>query len=740
MTGLLYRLASWSVRRRWLVIAGWTVIIAVLAVLAAAFKGPTSDSFTIPGTESQRALDVLAKHFPGTGGATARIVVAAPPGHTLAEQKYIAAGEDALKRIAKAPQVQFVAPFSAADLSKDKRIAFVTVQYKVPVDKITQQSKNALEAAAAPAAQAGLEVEYSGGVISTTSKEGNNDLYGLIIAFFVLTITFGALASAGLPLLTGILGVAVGLLAMNALSGVISLSSTAPTLALMLGLAVGIDYTLFILSRHRQQVRAGAEHHESIRLATATAGGAVVFAGLTVVIALSALSVVGIPFLTVMGLAAAGTVVCVVLLALTMLPAVLAVLGPRMDKGRIGFLARRQERHADGQPGGERWSRLVTAKPWITLVVVIAGVLVIAWPTLSLKLGLPDDGSKPKSTTERRAYDLLSQGFGVGFNGPLTLVVYAPGHTDTLKLVSGALPQLQKSPDVAQVSKPVSNPQGDVVIVSVIPKSSPSSPATNNLVKQLRDAEAKIRQQTGINAYVTGPTASNIDVSNKLSSALPEFLIVIIGLALLLLLLVFRSLLVPLKAVVGFLLSIGASFGLTVWVFQEGHLGKLFKVETPAPIVSFLPILVVGILFGLAMDYQVFLVSRIREDFVHHAQARGAINAGMRNSARVVTAAALIMFSVFGSFIFGDNAVIKSLGLALAFGVLVDAFIVRMTFVPAVLAVIGHTAWHLPKWLDRALPDIDLEGSKLAAVIPEQTTVSDATATSPSSPAPTRRR
>jgi putative drug exporter of the RND superfamily len=714
MTGLLYRLASWSVRRRWAVIGGWLAIIIALAALATAFHGATSDAFTIPGTESQRALDVLAKEFPGTGGATARIVVAAPAGHEVTDPQYVKVGESALAQIAKAPQVKFVAPLTAANVSKDRRIAFVTVQYAVAVDKITQKSKDALQAAAAPAAKAGLEVEYSGGVISTTTKEGNNDLYGIVIAFFVLTITFGALVSAGLPLLTGILGVAVGLLSINALSGVIALSSTAPTLSLMLGLAVGIDYTLFILSRHRQQLRDGVGYDDSIRLATATAGGAVVFAGLTVVIALSALSVVGIPFLTVMGLAAAGTVVCVVLLALTMLPAVLAVLGPRINKGRIGFLARRHEGHEGNRVGGERWSKMVTAKPWLTLALVIAGVLVIAWPTLNLKLGLPDDGSKPKSTTERRAYDLLSQGFGVGFNGPLTLVIYAPGHTDTLKLVTSALPQIQKSPDVAEVSQPIPNPKGDVVIVSVIPRSAPSSAATNTLVAQLRAGAAKVREQTGISAYVTGPTATNIDVSNKLGSALPEFLIVIVGLALLLLLLVFRSLLVPLKAVIGFLLSIGASFGLTVWVFQEGHLGGLFKVQTPSPIVSFLPILVVGILFGLAMDYQVFLVSRVREDYVNHRDAHAAINSGMRNSARVVTAAALIMFSVFGSFIFGDNAVIKSLGLALAFGVLVDAFIVRMTFVPAVLAVLGRAAWSLPKWLDRALPDIDLEGSKLS--------------------------
>ncbi len=716
MTRLLYRLGSWSIRRRKTVIVGWLLIIVTLGVLASAFSGPTSTAFTIPGTESQRALDVLAKEFPGTGGATARIVVAAPEGHKLTEPQYEQAGAEALARIAKAPQVQSVTPLDQATLSKDGRIAFVTVQYEVPIDKITQHSKDALQEAAAPAREAGLEVEYSGGVISTTTNEGNNDLYGLIIAFIVLAITFGSLASAGMPLLAGILGVAVGLLSISALSGVVSLSATAPTLALMLGLAVGIDYTLFILSRHRQQVRAGMGIEDSIKRATATAGGAVVFAGLTVVIALSALSVVGIPFLTVMGLAAAGTVVAAVVLALTFLPALLAVLGPRIDKGRIGFLARRQERMRGKPDGGERWSNLVTAKPWITLILVVVGVAIVAWPALSLRLGLPDDSSKPKSTTERRAYDLLSKGFGPGFNGPLTLVVYAPGHTDTGKLVTGVLPQIQKLPDVAAVTPPVANSRGDVAIVSVIPRSSPSSPQTNDLVAGLRRSAAQVREQTGINAYITGTTASNIDVTSKLSSALPIFLAIIVGLALLLLLLVFRSVLVPIKAVVGFLLSIAASFGATVWIFQEGHLGGLFKVETPGPIVSFLPVLVVAILFGLAMDYEVFLVSRVREDYVHHKDPAAAIRSGMSNSARVVTAAALIMFSVFGSFIFGDNAVIKSLGLALAFGVLVDAFVVRMTFVPAVLALLGNSAWKLPKWLDRTLPDLDLEGSKLEPV------------------------
>jgi putative drug exporter of the RND superfamily len=715
LTSWLFKLATLSARHRIAMLLSWILLVAVLGGLAGAFSGSTNNAFTIPGTESQRALDLLAQKFPGTGGADARVVVAAPAGHTLAEPAYIAAAQQSLALIAKAPQVISVTPFAQATVSKNQRIAFVDVKYAVSVDKVTTKAKDALEAAVKPATAAGLEVEYSGGVISTASKEGNNDLYGVIIAFIVLTITFGSLVSAGMPLLIAFFGVGIGLLSITALTSVATLSSTAPTLALMLGLAVGIDYSLFILSRHRQQLRDGMDVAESIATATATAGGAVVFAGLTVVIALCALSVVGIPFLTVMGLAAAGTVAITVVLALTLLPAILSLLGPRITKGQIRFLVHRRERQASRPDWGERWSNLVTARPWLTVIACIVGIGIISAPLLDLQLGLPDDSSKPTSTTERRAYDLLTQGFGAGFNGPLTLVAYAPTGTDIAAVAAKALPQLRSAPDVVSVSAPITNPAGDVAIIQVIPGSSPASEQTRDLVNRIRSAAATVRAQAGVTAYVTGTTASNIDVSSKLASALPEFLIVIVVLALLLLMLVFRSILVPIKAVVGFLLSIAASFGVTVWIFQQGHLESLFKVETAGPIVSFLPILVVGILFGLAMDYEVFLVSRIREDYVHHGNAAAAIGRGMSNSARVVTAAALIMFSVFGSFIFGDNAVIKSLGLALAFGVLVDAFVVRMTLVPALLKLLGSTAWALPRWLDRLLPNLDLEGSRLTA-------------------------
>jgi RND superfamily putative drug exporter len=708
----LYRIGAWAARRRKRVVVAWVLILVVLGGVGAAFSRSPSDSFSVPGTQSQRALDLLTQKFPGTGGATARVVVAAPPGHKLTEPQYQSLAATTIAAVRKAPQVLAVG--DDLTLSKDERVVFDDVNYAVPVDQVSEDAKAALEKALEPVRAAGLEVEFSGGVIATAEKEGNTDLYGVAVAFLVLTITFGALVAAGLPLLTAAIGVATGLLGIQALSSVVSLSSTAPTLALMLGLAVGIDYTLFILSRHRQQLRAGMAMEESIAMATATAGGAVVFAGLTVVIALCGLAVSGIPFLTVMGLGAAGTVAGVVVIAITLVPALLAMLGHRIEKGRIGFLSRRQERLSTEANFGRRWSRIATAKPWLTVVAVVGAVAVVSLPLKDMSLGLPDDSTKPTSTTERRAYDLLADGFGPGFNGPLTLVIYAPGHSDVAALAAKGVTYLEKTPDVASVSAPIPNKAGDVAILSVTPKSGPSSAATKALVAQIVSAAENVKRQYGVEAYVTGTTAINIDVSDKLGNALPLFLALIVLLALFLLLLVFRSILVPIKAVVGFLFSIGASMGLTVWVFQQGHLGSLFHVESEGPVISFLPILLIGILFGLAMDYEMFLVTRVREEYVHHGDARGAIESGMGLSARVVTAAGLIMTSVFAAFILGDNVVIKSIGFALAVGVLVDAFVVRMTLVPAVLKLLGNVAWALPAWLDRKLPNLDIEGAELA--------------------------
>jgi uncharacterized membrane protein YdfJ with MMPL/SSD domain len=440
-----------------------------------------------------------------------------------------------------------------------------------------------------------------------------------------------------------------------------------------------------------------------------------VFAGLTVIIALVGLMVIDIPFLTVMGLAAAGTVAIAVLIAITLLPAILGFLGHR--GGRVnGWLAKRPRRRPQGAATlSVRWARFVTRRPLIVAVLSITLLAGIAIPATHMKLGLPDGGSKPTTSTERQAYDLLTDGFGPGFNGPLTVVVDAPGlnEQEQKQIANGVVEQLEGVPGVAAVTPAVQNEAGDLTIASVTPTSGPAADETKDLVELLRDKADEVEAQSGIRAYVTGQTAVNIDTASQLSSALPLYIAVVMGLALLLLTVVFRSVLVPIKAALGFLLSIGASMGLVVWIFQDGNLAELFDVANPGPIVSFLPVLLIGILFGLAMDYEVFLVSRMREQFVKTGDARESVISGFGHSGRVVTAAAVIMIAVFGAFILDPDPVIKSIGLALAFGVLADAFVVRMTLVPAVMALLGRRAWGLPRGIGRLLPNLDIEGESL---------------------------
>ena len=710
MTSGLYRLGRWSFCHRRIALSAWVAVLVIVAVAAGALKGATNSSFTVPGTQSQDALNLLDTSFPGTGGATARIVVAAPVGHTLREAKYQRLLAPTLKLAEQVPQTAKGTTASlkaSAHISKSGRIAYADLHFTASVDKLTDKTKAALQKVAGPLRRAGAEVEFSGGVITTGGSSSSGDLFGIVVALIVLVIAFGAIAAALLPLIAAFCGVGIGLLGITALSGVISLSSTAPTLALMLGLAVGIDYTLFIVSRHRQQLADGMDPDESAARAVATAGGAVCFAGLTVIIALCGLLVTGIPFLGVMGLAAAGTVLIAVLIALTLLPAIMGFLGTRLAKGK------------HPQPGhqtmGERWARLVTAKPLLTVIATVVLLGVVAVPALKLDLGLPDAGTKPKTDTERRAYDLLTEGFGVGFNGPLTIVVDTSGASPRVQKLAPAAASkgLAKIPDVATASAPVSNQAGTISIITVTPDSGPSSTSTNNLVSRIRTGTAPLQRKYGVRILVTGTTALNIDTSTKLSSALAPFLILIVGLALILLLLVFRSIIVPVKAVVGFLLTIAASLGGVVFVFQDGHLGSLIGLSSTSPVLSFLPVLMIAILFGLAMDYEVFLVSRIREAHVHGDDPEASITNGFRASARVVTAAAIIMISVFSGFITTSDPVTKSIGFALAFGVLVDAFVVRMTLVPAVLALLGQRAWYLPAWLGRKLPNVDIEGEGL---------------------------
>lgn len=714
MAKALFRLGAWAFKHRKSVLAIWLIVLVSVGVLSAAYSRPPSTEFSIPGTQSQRAIDLLDQKFPAASGASAQMVFAAPAGQRLAEPKLKEAIESSIARAKAGKQVIFVTdPFTTGTISKNGEIGYASVIYKVPVPSITNTSKTELEQSAQPARSAGLTVAFGGGIITPPGAQ-DSDIVGMIVAYIVLAVTFGSLLAAGLPLLTALIGVTIGILSINALGAVINLSATAPILATMIGLAVAVDYALFILHRYRENLADGLERDKAAAQATATAGTSVVFAGLTVVIALCGLAVVNIPFLTVMGLAAAGTVVISVLIAITLLPALAGLAGSRISAPK----ARSHAKELDGSdqpkvPLTSRWVRAITRRRAIAIVASLVVLLFVATPVLDMHLGLPDAGSQPVGSTARTAYDLLKKGFGPGFNGPLIVVVNAPNSVDPTKVAETAVAGLKSLADVQAVSPPLQNAAKDVTVVNVIPKSGPTTAATSNLVSYIRAAAAKIKRATGIDVLVTGQTAVNIDVSAKLSSALPTYILVVVGLALLILLMIFRSLLVPLKAVIGFLLSIAASLGVVVFIFQEGHLSHLFGVGTTGPIVSFLPILLVGVLFGLSMDYEVFLVTRMREEYIRGHEARPAIQDGFVQSGPVVIAAALIMISVFGSFVLTNDVIVKSIGLSLAVGVAIDAFVVRMTLVPAVMAVLGRSAWWIPKWLAKILPPVDFEGAAL---------------------------
>jgi len=707
---LLYRLGRFSYRRRRLVVLLWAGLLVLAGVGAAALKGPTSSDFSIPGTESQQAVDLLEEKMPqaSADGATARVVFAAPAGSTVTGASGRTAVEQVVGRLKAAPQVASVVdPFQAGAVSKDGRIAYAQVTYEVgPID-VTDEARDALAAAADPGRGAGLQVEMGGTATEGMPGQSATEVIGVAVAAVVLVITFGSLIAAGLPLLNAILGVGIAMAAITAATGLFEMSSTTSTLALMLGLAVAIDYSLFIVSRYRHELEEGRPGEEAAGRAAGTAGSAVVFAGLTVVIALAGLAVVGIPLLTEMGLAAAFAVVVAVLIALSLLPALLGLAGRRVLGGRLPGLRGGRPRNGRA-PAGERWARFVVRRPLPVLLAVIAGLGVIAAPALDLRLGLPGDEVAAADTTQRKAYDLIAEGFGPGANGPLTVVVQgAAGQAQAAaRRFAG---EVEGMADVAAVTPPVVNRAGDTAVLSVVPESGPSTERTEDLVAGIRDRG----DATGVRAMVTGQTAMAIDVSAKLGQALAPYLAVVVGLAFVLLLLVFRSLLVPLKATLGFLLTVAATFGAVVAVFQWGWLAGPLGVEETGPVMSMMPIFLIGVVFGLAMDYQVFLVTRMREEHVHGAPPGEAVVTGFRHGARVVTAAAVIMIAVFAGFIAASEPMIKMMGFALAAGVAFDAFVVRMTIVPAVMALSGRAAWWLPGPLARAVPNVDVEGERL---------------------------
>ncbi|MGJ9412679.1 MMPL family transporter [Aeromicrobium sp. CF4.19] len=730
----LYRLGRWAFRHRAMVVVSWVLLLILGGTGAATLSGTTSDEFSVPGIESTQAFDLIEERTPDAApdGATARIAFEAPEGESLQSPQNQQIIGDALEEARTEHVLEMSDPFETGTVSEDGGAAYATVSYDRTSIELTQADRDALESAPEQAQEAGLDVFIGGDALQEIPETGTAELTGVAVAVVVLVLTFGSLLTAGMPLLTALVGVGIGVTGITTLTGFVDLGSTTPILATMLGLAVGIDYALFIVSRYRHEVATGRSYEEAAGRAVGTAGSAVVFAGLTVIIALAGLSVVGISFLTEMGLAAAATVAVAVLIALTMLPALFGFAGRRVASGRLPFLKARDPESTDRRRTiGRRWAELITKHKIVTFVGGLAVAAVVAIPVASMQLALPDDGTAADGSGPREAYDLIAEEFGAGTNGPLLLVVDTAGADDPQAAVEQATAIASSvEEDVATVVSPIppeGSPaeavqafegqldQAQYATVTVIPESGPSDAATQQLVDDLREALAPLEAETGAQALVTGQTALGVDISESLADAFPVYLLVVVGLAFVLLAVVFRSVLVPLKAVAGFLVSVGVALGATVAVFQWGWMADLLGIDKPGPVLFMLPLLLTGILFGLAMDYEVFLVSRMREEFVHGAEATDAVVHGFQHGARVVTAAAAIMIGVFGSFALGDDAIIKSIGFGLAIGVLADAFLVRMTLVPAFMALVGRRMWWLPRWLDRALPNLDIEGESLAA-------------------------
>ncbi|MGI5348298.1 MMPL family transporter [Streptomyces sp. CA-250714] len=734
MATLLYKLGRLAFRRRGLMTLLWVLILGGAGFAASSAPTPPVDTFSMPGTESQRAFDVLEKKFPDAQaeGATARVVLRATDGKKITQGAQRETVDELVKDLSDAPQVVGVSnPFQAHAVSKDRTTAYAVATYKVPGTKVSDKAHEALTDATERARDSGLTVETGGDAVEIESTMGGAaEGVGILVSALVLFLTFGSLIAAGMPLLTAVIGVGIGISAITALGSTLGLSSTTTTLAMMIGLAVGIDYALFIVSRYRAEVMEGRERQDAAGRAVGTAGSAVVFAGLTVIVALAGLSVVNIPLLTKMGLTAAGTVAIAVLIAVTLVPALLGfapvrVLRRRDRKQFSGKpLSARQQRKAaklaakQKPNAGARWAGYVLRHPVAVLLVGIVGLGTVAVPAASLQLGLPGEGTMAPDTTQRKAYDMLSDSFGPGFNGPLMVTVE---HADAKAAAGKVRTQFTGEKGVESVSPATANKSGDTAIINVIPSTGPTSDKTEELVRALRGDADRLQAETDAEILVTGQTALFIDYSKTLDDALLPYLGIVVGLAFLLLMLVFRSVLVPLKAALGFLLSVTAALGAVVAVFQWGWLADLFGVDQPGPIMSNMPIFMIGVVFGLAMDYEVFLVTRMREAYVQGAATDEAVVTGFRHGGRVVAAAALIMTSVFSGFIMEQDDMIKLIGFSLAVAVLFDAFVVRMAIVPALFALLGKSAWWLPKWLGVLLPNMDVEGEKLHAPAPEAT-------------------
>ncbi|WP_405068042.1 MMPL family transporter [Kribbella sp. NBC_01510] len=735
MHAFLDRLGRGAARFHWFVIAGWLVLVVGLFVLRSAFGGTYVNNYTVPGSESSAGLNILNKDFATAGGYSGSIVFHAKTG-TVSEQAD--AVKTSMAAVAKLPDVVSavdpLATSQTAYISKDGSIVNAPVSFSVVPASLDSSYLDKLDAAVQPARAAGLQVEYGGGAgqIGKQADDTLSETIGLALALLLLFLMFRSIVAAGLPLIAAIFSVGGGLAILGLLAAVKDFPVSAPTVATLLGLGVAIDYGLFMVSRHREQLEDGIGVEESAGRTESTSGAAILVAGGTVVIAILGLYVSGVPFVGALGLSSAIVVAVTVLAALTLIPAML---------GLAKFLVlNRKDRHhlveerelEAGLPNEQavaehraeereqrdlkheqspfaRWGRKVSDRPWPYGIAATLVLLVLAIPLLSMNLGQLDAGTDPAADSSRKAYDLVAQGFGPGANGPLTVVVQLPSESSTDKqtLLTGLTSTLQKTAGVAAVQPATMNSAGTTAIITVIPTTSPSSAETEDLVNRIRDDVLAGQQEP---TFVVGTTAGYVDFTEKVAGRMLWLIGAVVLLAFLLLTVAFRSLLIGVKAAILNLLSVGAAYGVIVAVFQWGWGSSLVGIDEKVPIPSFVPMLMFAIVFGLSMDYEVFLLSRVHEAWIATNDSHRAVAIGIGATARVITTAAAIMIVVFLSFVLDDDPTVKMLAVGMAVAVLIDASIVRMVLVPSVMTLLGDRAWWLPDWLDRIIPDIQLEG------------------------------
>jgi putative drug exporter of the RND superfamily len=726
MAGLLERLGSFAARKPWVMFVVWLLILGAVLGASRAFGGKYVNNYNIPGSESDNGLNRLNSTFSSQGGYAGQIVFHATHG-TVADQK--SAVNQATSNVARLPDViKAVSPFSSPSsgaVSKNGSIAYSSVSWSANPYSLDTSYLTRLNNAVAPARKAGLQVEYGNGAseIGQTTEDSTSELIGLACALILLLFMFGSLIAAAIPLVSAVFSLGVGLSLLGLIAASLTFPTTAPTIATLLGLGVAVDYGLFLVARHREQLDAGMDVVESARHTEATSGAAIVVAGTTVVISILGLYISGVAFVGALGLAAAIVVAITMAAALTLVPAFLGVfrgnvraLTARIRAHRAGETVQEQarqtaattaERHENS--GFARWGRKVSSAPlpWAVLSVVVLGVLAI--PLFSMTLGQPDNGTNPTSDTSRRAYDLMSDGFGVGSNGPLTVVVVLPKESKsaTSSLLSTMQKNVSSTPGVASVSPAAVNSSATTAVFNAVPTTRPQAPQTIALVNTLRNT---VLPKSHVTTYVTGTTAGNIDFTNKIKSRLIWLILAVVAIAFVLLTAAFRSVVIATKAAIFNLLSIGAAYGVIVAIFEWGWGDSLIGLHSTLPIPAYVPMLVFAIVFGLSMDYEVFLLSRVHEAWARTRDPHRAVAIGIGSTARVITTAALIMIAVFTSFVLNSQPTIKMLAIGMAFAVLIDASLVRMILVPAVMTMLGRWAWWMPKWLEPIVPHLQLEG------------------------------